>query len=104
MSETPEPTIDFGYPTEAQGKIPSFSSIEEEAEFWDTHDSTDFLDSLVPVEVTIGPNFPRSVTLQLSPDEGDALDPQAKREGIEPSTLAKRWVVEHLRDVDAKAS
>ncbi len=30
------------YPTEAHGSIPAFNSYEEEAEFWDTHDFTDF--------------------------------------------------------------
>ena len=41
-----QPTVDLGYPTEARGKIPSFANIEEEAEFWDTHDSTDYLDDV----------------------------------------------------------
>ncbi len=27
------------YPTEAHGAIPAFNNIEEEAEFWDTHDT-----------------------------------------------------------------
>ena len=49
-----EPTVDLGYPTPAYGRIPSFANIEEEAEFWDTHDTADFADELVPVEVTIG--------------------------------------------------
>ena len=35
----PLPTIDFGYPTEASGPFPSFNSIDEEAEWWDTHDA-----------------------------------------------------------------
>lgn len=39
---SPKPTVDLGYPTEPQGDVPSFASIEEEAEFWDTHDLTDF--------------------------------------------------------------
>src|SRR5579864_5248989 len=30
------------YPTKAHGSIPEFNSYEEEAEFWDTHDFTDF--------------------------------------------------------------
>jgi hypothetical protein len=37
------PEINLGYPTEAQGKIPSFRSVEEEAEFWDTHDIVDYV-------------------------------------------------------------
>jgi hypothetical protein len=30
------------YPTEAHGSIPAFKSYEEEADFWDTHNFTDF--------------------------------------------------------------
>ncbi len=35
------PSIDLAYPTEAQGDLPAFQSVEEEAAFWDTHDVTD---------------------------------------------------------------
>ncbi len=41
MTSSPEPTVDLGYPTEPHGRVPSFNNIEEEAEFWDTHDFTD---------------------------------------------------------------
>ncbi|MBA7520970.1 hypothetical protein ES705_13070 [subsurface metagenome] len=33
------------------GKIPRFKSVEEEAEFWDTHDTEEFADEFEPVEV-----------------------------------------------------
>ncbi len=52
--------VDLGYPTEAHGKIPAFSSIEEEAAFWDTHDTTEFSEEWTPVEVKIGGDLPRS--------------------------------------------
>ena len=32
-------------------RIPDFSSIEEEAAFWDTHDTTDFEEEFHPVTV-----------------------------------------------------
>ncbi len=41
----------------AASRIPDFSSIEEEAEFWDTHDCTDFLDESKPFDVRVSPNF-----------------------------------------------
>ena len=31
--------------------IPEFASREEEAEFWDIHDFTDYLDELEPVKI-----------------------------------------------------
>lgn len=48
-----KPTINFDYPTPAVGKIPAFHSIEEEAEFWDTHDFTDFLDESSLAEISV---------------------------------------------------
>ena len=33
------------------GNIPVFTSIEGEAEFWDTHDTEAFADEFEPVEV-----------------------------------------------------
>lgn len=60
MSENKlQPTMDLGYPTDPHGRIPAFNSIEEEAEFWDTHDFTDFRDLTEPVELTVGPEFGR---------------------------------------------
>lgn len=34
-----------------QSKIPQFRNEAEEARFWDTHDSTDYLSELTPVRV-----------------------------------------------------
>jgi hypothetical protein len=51
-------------------KIPDGSSIEELAEFWDTHDVTDFLDELV--EVT-EPIFERRLEGDLSKEEIDEM-------------------------------
>jgi hypothetical protein len=33
-----------------RGKIPEFKSIQEEAEFWDAHDMTEFLDEFEEVD------------------------------------------------------
>ena len=52
-----EPSLDLGYPTQAHGKIPSFNSIEEGAEFWDTHDVTDFIEGTSTVSVTYDPEL-----------------------------------------------
>lgn len=36
-----------------KNRIPNFASREEEAEFWDTHAFTDYLDELAPVKVHV---------------------------------------------------
>lgn len=104
MTKNPKPTIDFGYPTEASETIPSFSSIEEEAAFWDTHDTTDLDGTWEPVDLSVSDRFRETLTLRLSRSERDALVRLAEREGVAPSALARKWVIEHLRDPDARAS
>lgn len=56
----PRSTVDPGYPTQAGGRIPSFNSIKEEAEWWDTHDSGEYDEEFVPVELTVGPELRRN--------------------------------------------
>lgn len=90
------PTVDLGYPTEARGKIPSFANIEEEAEFWDTHDSTDYLDDVDPIRLTRQWSVWR-LLVSLSEQEMRALEALATKEGLDPSALAHRWISERLR-------
>lgn len=92
-----KPTVDLGYPTPAHGRIPSFANIEEEAEFWDTHDTADFPDEFTPVEVKVNLELAEKLTLRLDRADRDALTRFAKKKGIGPSTLARIWVKEHLR-------
>lgn len=37
--------------TKLKSSIPQFKSTQEEAEFWDTHDVTNYLDEMRPVKV-----------------------------------------------------
>jgi hypothetical protein len=90
------PTVDLGYPTEARGRIPSFGSIEEEAEWWDTHDSADFDEEFVRVNLTLGPDFGEGVSVRLAPGDRDELDRRAAELGVEPAELARMWVEERL--------
>lgn len=45
------------FPTEAHGSIPAFNSYEEEADFWDTHDFTDFKAETEPAKVVASSNW-----------------------------------------------
>jgi hypothetical protein len=55
----------FIYPTETQGEIPAFNSIDEEAEYWDSHDGTG-LSILTPDDFPANPNEYEFV-LELTP-------------------------------------
>ncbi len=94
----PKPTVDLGYPTEAHGRIPSFNNIEEEAEFWDTHDVPAFVgNELTPLEVTIGGELADRLTVRLEQADREALDRHARAKGVGPSTLVRILVKERLQ-------
>ena len=93
----PKPTVDLGYPTEAHGRIPAFANVEEEAEFWDTHDFTDFAEESTPVQITVGRVLQERLTLRLDQADRQALAKYAREKGLGPSTLARMWLKERLR-------
>jgi len=78
-------------------KIPSTDSIRELAEFWDTHDITDFADQ---VEEVADPVFTRrrtgGVTVPLSGTERDAIRRMAASRGLDEAALIREWVQEKL--------
>ncbi len=94
-----QPLIDLGYPTEAHGRIPAFHSVEEEAEFWDTHDITDFLDDLEPVKLRVSPWLAsvERITIGLGREDREELERLAAEQGVDGVTLVQRWVEDHLR-------
>ena len=96
---------ELGYPTEAHGRLPSFANREEEAAFWDTHDVTEFVcGELQPVEVTIGPDLAERLTVRLDQSDRTALAKRARAKGVGPSTLARMWLKERLRqEAEAEA-
>jgi predicted DNA binding CopG/RHH family protein len=88
---------DFDYPTGVHGRIPSFDSVEEEAEFWDTHDFTDYLDEGRPVKIALDGELAERLTLRLESSDREALTRIARDKGIGPSTLVRMWIKERLR-------
>jgi hypothetical protein len=80
-------------------RIPDFASIEEEVEFWDTHDITDFLDESWPVELRVSPDFKSTYRLPvfLDLDVWRVLERVAKEQGVAPAELAARFLTERVR-------
>lgn len=79
-------------------RIPHFTSRKEEAEFWDTHDIADYWEELKPVRVRFSKNLSEGITVRLDPEALRKLRERAHAQGIGPSTLARMWILEHLRD------
>ena len=76
-------------------RIPQTDSIQELAEFWDSHDLTDFEDELVEVAE---PVFERDsvLTLRLPASQLEAVQSLAASRGIDSVDLIREWIQEHL--------
>jgi hypothetical protein len=83
------------------GKLPDFSKMsrEEEAQWWDTHDVTDYLDELEPVEVQFDLEKPReeTVVFRLHAGVKQYLEGLARRKGLNLSSLIRMWVMEKMQ-------
>jgi len=77
-------------------KIPQTDSIQELAEFWDTHDLTDYEDQL---EEVTEPVFERETVVQirLQPVEVEVVKKVAKSRGIDYTDLIREWILERVR-------
>ena len=80
-----------------KSRIPKFKNIEDEANFWDTHDTTDFEDDFKPVRVSFAKNLSQGITIRLDPKTLSALRFHANEKGLGPTTLARMWILEHLK-------
>ncbi len=76
-------------------QLPKTDSIQELAQFWDTHDLTDFEDEL---EEVTDPVFESStvIPLNLESDEAKAVRRIAEAEGIADAELIRGWVREKI--------
>lgn len=80
------------------GRLPEFKDEKEEAEFWETHDSTEFLEETEPVEVTFVDARPpkKQISIRLDPEAIGRLKAIAARKGVGYQTLIRMWVMERL--------
>lgn len=81
--------------------IPEFSSREQEAEFWDTHDFADYWDELKPAKVRFSRNLSEGLCIRLDRETLATLRAKAREQGIGPTTLVRMWILERLREKTA---
>lgn len=80
-------------------KIPEFNTLQEMAEFWDTHDITDFEDQLVEVQEPVFKNLrTRIITVRLDADHYDMLQEIAEQEQQDTISLVRGWVVQIIEE------
>ncbi len=80
--------------------LPEFKSYEEEAEFWDTHDLTDFILG-EPIKMTYEPEIEKkeTMTLRLTPSVRKKIEKLAREYEISTSSLIRMWIVEKLKSL-----
>lgn len=71
--------------------LPEFKSEEEEAQFWDTHNSLDYIKSDEPVEIEVDPKVTAKIRKQ-------AQTKNAGREGRVNSSELREYTVQEIRD------
>jgi hypothetical protein len=86
--------------TKIANKIPVFKNIQEEADFWDTHDTADFESDFKPADV----KFVRSTPLSVRFDAQtlSKLKRRAREKGMGTSILIRMWILERLNGSSGK--
>jgi hypothetical protein len=78
--------------------IPQFKNREEEAEFWETHDTTEFEDEFKEVRVKATRPLSHILAVRLDSRTIDRLAEVGRAKGLGPSTLARMWLLERLEE------
>jgi len=78
-----------------KSRLPKTDSIKKLAEFWDSHDLTDFDDELEEVSE---PVFVRrtAINVSLDADEAEAVERMARAKGVSREELVRGWVVQKV--------
>lgn len=81
-------------------KIPEFNSEQEEREFWESHDSSEYLD-LSKAERAILPTLkPPTKTISLRLPEGllDSIKVEANKRDMPYQSLIKAWLAKEVQE------
>lgn len=76
--------------------IKPFKTLEEEADFWDTHSVVEEINE----GTLVGFHQARktgSITLRIDPKSLQKLRGEAFKKGVGPTTLIRMWVMEKLQ-------
>lgn len=76
--------------------IKPFSSLEEEANFWDTHSVVDEINDGTVVGFHQA-NKTSTITIRIQPEHLQDLRNKAFKQGIGPTTLVRMWIMERLK-------
>lgn len=80
-------------------KIPRFNTYQEEVDFWDKHNVTDFDQETKDIKIVFELDKPRDETLilRLQKEIKQKLERVARSKGLNVSALARMWLMEKLQ-------
>lgn len=76
-------------------KIPDFRSLEEAAEYWDTHSFAEHLEETEPVEIEVD-LAGRRITLEIDSDLSEKLKKISKKSKKSYDKLIGSWIREKI--------
>ena len=81
-------------------KIPEFKTMQEEADFWDSHSVNDYIPELKETTIEYNPRIKKesNVVLRIEPELKKRLSALSRKKGISLSTLVRLWLIEKLSD------
>lgn len=80
-----------------KSRIPEFSSYEEEAKWWKTHNLADYQDEFKTVKARFAKNLSEGLNIRLDLETLGKLRVEARQKGIGPTTLVRMWIIKELR-------
>lgn len=75
-------------------------TLEEIADFWDTHSLADYWDETHEVDFEV--RIQRKCRITLTPEIYEKIQTEAKSQGILPETLVNLWLAERLQTTDSE--
>ncbi len=83
-------------------RLPNMSNWTDEqiAEFWETHDSVDYIDEMQEVDVKIDlPEDYRVISLRLEAADIEKAKRLARKKGIPYTILLRMWIKEQMAKI-----
>jgi len=83
--------------------IKPFKTLEEEAEFWDTHDTSEiFKNPKVSISdlLELKPKKDVVMTVRVQKVVKDKIEKMARMKGVNSTTLSRMWLIERLMKED----
>ena len=83
-------------------KVPKFKNVNEERKFWDSHESTDYLEDFEETKDVVFMRPKKQViSLRLEPQVINKLKALADKEGPPPTTYARMLIIRAIRNKTA---